>query len=75
MPVLGIEAQARVADVLWSQSSVTNPVDLAGMGEQDPMSYAYALGALLAADDVDGVLMTGFFGGYAARRLRRRRAR
>jgi acyl-CoA synthetase (NDP forming) len=66
VPVLGAETRRAVADVLWAQSSVTNPVDLAGMGEQDPMSYAYALGALLASDDVDGVLMTGFFGGYAA---------
>jgi len=66
VPVLPSHVQAAVADVLWSQSSVGNPVDLAGMGEQDPMSYANALGALLAADDVDGVLMTGYFGGYTA---------
>ncbi len=66
VPVLSSSTQASVAEVLWAQSSIANPVDLAGMGEQNPMSYANALGALLASDDVDGVLMTGFFGGYAA---------
>jgi acyl-CoA synthetase (NDP forming) len=30
------------------------------------MSYATALGTLLASDEVDAVLMTGFFGGYAS---------
>ena len=28
------------ATVLWEQSTVSNPVDLAGVGEQDPSSYA-----------------------------------
>ncbi|HEY1485694.1 MAG TPA: acetate--CoA ligase family protein [Micromonosporaceae bacterium] len=65
VPMLSPALQATVADVLWSQSSVANPVDLAGMGEQDPMSYANALGALLAADEIDAVLMTGYFGGYS----------
>jgi acetate---CoA ligase (ADP-forming) len=66
VPMLSSRVQAAVTGVLWSQSSVGNPVDLAGMGEQDPMSYANALGTLLGADDVDGVLMTGYFGGYTA---------
>lgn len=64
VPVLSESLQRTLSALLWSQSSVTNPVDLAGMGEQEPMSYANALGALLAADEVDAVLMTGFFGGY-----------
>ncbi|QGV77085.1 acetate--CoA ligase family protein [Streptomyces ficellus] len=66
VPELGPGAQARLRTVLWEQSAVGNPVDLAGMGEQDPRSYAAAVGALLASDDVDSVLMTGYFGGYAA---------
>lgn len=66
VPALSPTARAALGDVLWSQSALGNPVDLAGMGEQDPMAYANAIGTLLAADDIDAVLMTGFFGGYAA---------
>ncbi|MFG2230751.1 acetate--CoA ligase family protein [Streptomyces sp. NPDC048723] len=66
VPELGGPTQDRLRTVLWEQSSVGNPVDLAGMGEQRPLSYADTVGALLDADEVDAVLMTGYFGGYAA---------
>ncbi|MFJ6052584.1 acetate--CoA ligase family protein [Streptomyces sp. NPDC092307] len=66
VPELGGPTQDRLRTVLWEQSSVANPVDLAGMGEQRPLSYADTVRALLAADEVDAVLMTGYFGGYAA---------
>ncbi|WP_455361508.1 acetate--CoA ligase family protein [Streptomyces sp. SYSU K21746] len=66
VPELGAPAQERLRTVLWEQSSVGNPVDLAGMGEQNPLSYADTVAGLLAADEVDTVLMTGYFGGYAA---------
>lgn len=66
VPELGERAQARLRAVLWEQSAVGNPVDLAGMGEQNPHSYADTIAELLAADEVDAVLMTGYFGGYAA---------
>ncbi|MFF3089553.1 acetate--CoA ligase family protein [Streptomyces nojiriensis] len=66
VPELGGPTQDGLRTVLWEQSSVGNPVDLAGMGEQRPLSYADTVGALLAADEVDAVLMTGYFGGYAA---------
>ncbi|MFD9477677.1 acetate--CoA ligase family protein [Streptomyces nojiriensis] len=66
VPELGGPTQDRLRTVLWEQSSVGNPVDLAGMGEQRPLSYADTVGALLAAHEVDAVLMTGYFGGYAA---------
>ncbi|MFF8837493.1 acetate--CoA ligase family protein [Streptomyces sp. NPDC015130] len=66
VPELGAPAQDRLRSVLWEQSAVGNPVDLAGMGEQRPLSYADTVRELLAADEVDAVLMTGYFGGYAA---------
>ncbi|MEZ0089235.1 acetate--CoA ligase family protein [Streptacidiphilus sp. EB129] len=66
VPELGTGSQQQLAGVLWEQSAVGNPVDLAGMGEQDPMSYAHSVRALIRADEVDAVLMTGYFGGYAA---------
>ncbi len=66
MPELGGPTRERLREALWEQSAVANPVDLAGMGEQDPGSYAQTVAALLAAEEVDAVLMTGYFGGYAA---------
>ncbi|MFK4221595.1 acetate--CoA ligase family protein [Streptomyces sp. NPDC019890] len=66
VPELHAAVQEKLRDVLWEQSAVGNPVDLAGMGEQNPASYADTVGGLLATDEVDAVLMTGYFGGYAA---------
>ncbi|MER5462270.1 acetate--CoA ligase family protein [Streptomyces sp. NPDC002668] len=66
VPELREAAQEKLRTVLWEQSAVGNPVDLAGMGEQNPGSYADTVGELLATDEVDAVLMTGYFGGYAA---------
>jgi acyl-CoA synthetase (NDP forming) len=64
-PLLGEPTRERLRGVLWASSTVTNPVDLAGAGDRDPRSYAQAVAALLAGDDVDGVLLTGWFGGYS----------
>ncbi|WP_407840866.1 acetate--CoA ligase family protein [Streptomyces sp. DSM 116496] len=66
VPEFAPATQDRLRTVLWAQSATGNPVDLAGMGEQEPLSYADTVGHLLAADEVDAVLMTGYFGGYAA---------
>ncbi|MFD8227234.1 acetate--CoA ligase family protein [Streptomyces massasporeus] len=66
VPELHEPTRRRLREALWEQSAVANPVDLAGMGEQDPGSYAETVAALLAAEEADAVLMTGYFGGYAA---------
>ena len=65
-PVLGPATGHQLRSVLWAGSSVTNPVDLAGAGDRDPMNYAHAVQVLLSSDEVDGVLLTGYFGGYSA---------
>ena len=66
VPALSESTQARLRDALWSQSYVGNPVDLAGAGEMDPDSYARAYAVLQACDEVDAILMTGYFGGYSS---------
>ena len=66
VPALSEDTQARLRDALWSQSNVGNPVDLAGAGEMDPDSYARAYAVLQSCDDVDAILMTGYFGGYSS---------
>jgi len=65
VPVLAEPTQSTLRALLRASSSVFNPVDLAGAGEQDPMSYTRALEALLVAEEVDGVLLTGYFGAYS----------
>ena len=48
-PLLGEDdRRQRLRGVLWASSSVTNPVDLAGAGDRDPMGYARAVECLLA---------------------------
>jgi acyl-CoA synthetase (NDP forming) len=44
-------------------AATANPVDLAGAGEQDLCSYAETVA--VAAQDVDAVVLTGYFGCYA----------
>lgn len=66
VPALGEATQVRLRDALWSQSNVGNPVDLAGAGEIDPDSYARAFAVLQDCDEVDAILMTGYFGGYSS---------
>jgi len=64
-PVLGGSASTKKRAVLGEGSTVTNPVDLAGAGDRDPLAYARGVAALLAAEEVDAVLLTGYFGGYS----------
>ncbi len=48
-----------------SGASTSNPVDLAGAGEQDLANYAHVAAAALRSSEVDSVVMTGYFGCYA----------
>ena len=58
--------RAELAALLPSAASAGNPIDLAGGGERDIRTFARVFAALAASGEVDGVLMTGFFGGYGA---------
>ena len=64
-PLLEESTRAELRSGLWDGSAVANPVDLAGAGDLDPGNYARALATLLEADEVDGVLLSGYFGGYS----------
>ncbi|MEI8056952.1 MAG: acetate--CoA ligase family protein [Actinomycetes bacterium] len=65
VPQLSDELGALLKEDLWEPSPVSNPVDLAGMGERDPMCYHRGVARLLASDEVDSVLWIGYFGGYS----------
>lgn len=45
-------------------AACTNPVDLAGAGEQDLQNYASFVEQVIAAGEIDAVVMTGYFGCY-----------
>jgi acetate---CoA ligase (ADP-forming) len=66
LPVLSQQTQDVLRASLPPTATTTNPVDLAGAGEQDIFSFARTTGALLAAEDADAVLFTAYFGGYSA---------
>jgi acetate---CoA ligase (ADP-forming) len=64
LPVLSDALVARLAGVLPANATTLNPVDFAGGGEQDISSFPQVAGMLLESDEVDAVLLTGYFGGY-----------
>ena len=65
VPTLSPELQAALAEPLPVTASTRNPVDLAGGGEEDFYNYSRMARGLLESGDVDGLLMTGYFGGYS----------
>lgn len=55
---------AAVAAELPPTAAVSNPVDVAGGGEQDISCFSRVTDRLLGSDEIEAVLLTGFFGGY-----------
>jgi acyl-CoA synthetase (NDP forming) len=65
LPPLSEATRAKLAEALPPTATLSNPVDFAGGGEQDISSFAKVARALLESGEVDTVLFTGYFGGYA----------
>ena len=65
VPALEPELRARLRAVLPPAAAVANPIDLAGGGEQDVSCFGTVTRTLLESGDVDAVLLSGYFGGYA----------
>ena len=53
-----------LAQLLPDGAACSNPVDLAGAGEKDLACYADVISLLLDSDEVDSVVLTGYFGSY-----------
>jgi acyl-CoA synthetase (NDP forming) len=64
VPVLAEPLAATLASTLPTGAACTNPVDLAGAGEQDLTHYAAVVRRLLESDELDSVVLTGYFGCY-----------
>jgi len=65
LPELGADLRRSLQDGLPDAAAVSNPVDLAGGAEQDVHTFDRVAHAVLDSGEVDGLLMTGYFGGYA----------
>ncbi|HWH94773.1 MAG TPA: CoA-binding protein, partial [Baekduia sp.] len=65
LPSLSAELRTRLREGLPATAAVANPIDLAGGGEADIHSYDRTAHAVLESGEVDALLMTGYFGGYA----------
>jgi acetate---CoA ligase (ADP-forming) len=65
LPALTPAAVAALREHLPASAAASNPVDLAGGGEQDIRSFDRAARALLESGEVDALLVSGYFGGYS----------
>jgi acyl-CoA synthetase (NDP forming) len=65
VPALSATARERLVATLPLAAAVSNPVDIAG-AEQDPGCFERAADVLLESDEVDALLLTGYFGGYGS---------
>ncbi len=64
MPVLSTETQQNLRKLMPARATATNPVDVAGAADEDPLSFAWLTEVCLKDPEVDAVIITGLFGGY-----------
>lgn len=64
VPVLSEPTRRALAEQLPEGAASSNPVDLAGAGEQDLANYAVTVERALADDSVSAAVLTGYFGRY-----------
>lgn len=64
VPILCDETQFALRSLMPGRATATNPVDVAGAADEDPLAFAWLAEACLKDPAVDGVIITGLFGGY-----------
>jgi acetate---CoA ligase (ADP-forming) len=67
LATLADSTRAALRTLLGDAANVSNPVDLAGAADREPLVFARALELLVQDDGVGGVLVAGLFGGYGIR--------
>jgi acetate---CoA ligase (ADP-forming) len=55
----------QLASVLPPTATASNPVDIAGGGEEDIWNFERAVRLMAESGEADAVLLTGYFGGYS----------
>lgn len=66
VPAVSCLLSERLAQVVGTTGGTANPVDLAGAGEQDVWSFERVVAAMVDSDELDSVVVTGYFGDYGA---------
>ncbi len=64
VPELGPATRARLAAILPRRSAIGNPVDFAGVAEEEPEVVPRVLDACLQDPEIGGAILAGHFGGY-----------
>src|SRR5438132_7415819 len=64
IPVLCAGTQEHLRKLMPARATATNPIDVAGAADEDPLSFAWLTEVCLTDPEVDGVIITGLFGGY-----------
>src|SRR6266566_3683466 len=64
VPILSAETQQALSKLMPARATSTNPVDVAGAADEDPLAFAWLTEVCLKDPQVDGVIITGLFGGY-----------
>ncbi len=64
VPILCGETQGALRSFMPTRATATNPVDVAGAADEDPLAFAWLTEACLKDPAIDGVMITGLFGGY-----------
>jgi len=64
VPILCRETQQNLRKLMPARATATNPIDVAGAADEDPLSFARLTEVCLKDPEIDGVIITGLFGGY-----------
>jgi acetyltransferase len=64
VPILNSKTQENLRKLMPARATATNPVDVAGAADEDPLSFAWLTEVCLKDPEVDGIIITGLFGGY-----------
>ena len=64
VPVLSTETQEKMKPFLLEGMPASNPIDYGGTAEENPHMITECVKVCMEDDQVDGIFITGFFGGF-----------
>jgi acetyltransferase len=64
VPILCAETQQALRALMPDRATSTNPVDVAGAADEDPLAFAHLAEVCVKDPEIDGIIITGLFGGY-----------
>jgi acyl-CoA synthetase (NDP forming) len=64
VPVLSTETQEKIKPFLLEGMPASNPIDYGGTAEENPHMITECVNVCMEDDQVDGIFITGFFGGF-----------